>query len=240
MNPHRKRLVSLLGSLAHSRHTWDVFRDFVELAAITLASVDLAKRAEREKRYLQVAKAYSTEQMRVFPEIFGELVLALELEPADVLGQVFMELGLGGRWAGQFFTPEAVCDVMARMTLDAGEARRKVKEQGYMTLSEPAIGGGAMVIAFCKAMREAKLNYQRHLHVTAVDVDITAVHMSFVQLSLLHVPATIVHGNALTLEQRSAWYTPAHVFGAWSLRLRARPAPAPAALAVEADERRAA
>lgn len=50
-----------------------------------------------------------------------------------------------------------------------------------------------------------------------------AAMMSYVQLSLMHVPAVIVHGNTLTLEEYSHWYTPAHIMGGRSQRLsRAR------------------
>jgi hypothetical protein len=33
------------------------------------------------------------------------------------------------------------------------------------------------------------VNDQQHLHITAVDIDIRAVHMTYLQLSLLRVPA---------------------------------------------------
>jgi hypothetical protein len=40
---------------------------------------------------------------------------------------------------------------------------------------------------------------------------IRAVHMAYIQLSLLHVPAVVVHGNTLSLEEWGYWYTPAHI-----------------------------
>jgi hypothetical protein len=76
-----------------------------------------------------------------------------------------------------------------------------------------------MIIALAHAMREAGFNQQQTLHVTAVDVDIRAVHMAYIQLSLLHIPAVIVHGNALTLEEWSHWHTPARVLGGWRFRI---------------------
>jgi hypothetical protein len=48
--------------------------------------------------------------------------------------------------------------------------------------------------------------------------------MCFIQLALLHVPAVVVVGNSLTLEERSHWFTPAHVVGGWERRLRERQA----------------
>lgn len=44
--------------------------------------------------------------------------------------------------------------------------------------------------------------------------------MAYVQFSLLHLPAVVVVGNALTLEEREHWFTPAHVLGGWTGRLQ--------------------
>ena len=43
--------------------------------------------------------------------------------------------------------------------------------------------------------------------------------MNFLQLSLLHVPAVVIHGNTLTLQAWSHWYTPAHILGEWQWKL---------------------
>lgn len=43
--------------------------------------------------------------------------------------------------------------------------------------------------------------------------------MTYLQLSLLHIPAIVVHGNALSLEEWGHWYTPAHILGGWRARL---------------------
>lgn len=43
--------------------------------------------------------------------------------------------------------------------------------------------------------------------------------MTYLQLSLLHIPAVVVHGNALSLEEWGHWYTPAHILGGWRARL---------------------
>ena len=91
-----------------------------------------------------------------------------------------------------------------------------------MTLNEPACGAGAMVIAFADAMLDAKLNPQTQLHATCQDVDPRGVHMCYLQLSLMHIPATVILGNSLSVECREVWHTPAHILGGWDWRLRAR------------------
>ena len=64
------------------------------------------------------------------------------------------------------------------------------------------------------------VNYQQHLHVTCIDTDIKAVHMAYIQLSLLHVPAVVIHGNTISGECWGEWRTPAHVLGFWDVKLR--------------------
>jgi hypothetical protein len=46
--------------------------------------------------------------------------------------------------------------------------------------------------------------------------------MCYLQLALLHIPAIVVHGNALSMEVWGHWFTPAHVLGGWNRKLRAR------------------
>lgn len=219
---HRKNIVKLLQANSRRRHLWEVFGDFVELAALAVAnSTDLEQFDEREQRYLAIIKRYEPDEVQRFPQMLGELTMALEFGPDDVLGQVFGELDLGNSARGQFFTPYEVCTLMARLNIrDGAEVRQRIAQRGFIRMNEPAAGAGAMVIALAEAMRDRDINYQQHLHVTAQDVDSRAVHMAYLQLSLLHIPAVVILGNTLTLEEREHWFTPAHILGGWSRKLR--------------------
>lgn len=220
-NPHQKALVKGLQSLSYRHQLWTVFADFVEASAIALASIDIRQAKAREARYLQIMARYEPAEVAQFPKLFGELVLAMEHEPGDILGKTFGELELGNKNVGQFFTPYELCKLMASVTVgDGADMREKIAERGFITASEPACGAGAQIIALAETMKAAGINYQQHLHVTAVDVDARAVHMAYLQLSLLQVPAIVVVGNTLTLEEREHWYTPAHILGFWENRLR--------------------
>ena len=68
-------------------------------------------------------------------------------------------------------------------------------------------------------MRDEGINYQHCLHVTAIDLDSVAVHMAYVQCTLLHIPALILHGDTLRGDVYSQWRTFAHVMGFWDARL---------------------
>lgn len=179
----------------------------------------------REDEYMQIVARHGRETMVMFSEMLGLVVQGLECDvPTDLLGGVFMALELGNDHAGQFFTPSSLCEVMTRLTMTPEHLRSVVERDGFITVQEPAIGGGAMVIPMIAAMREAGLNPAKHLHVTGVDVDWTVLRMAYVQLSLLGVPAVLYVGNSLTMEMREDWYTPVHVFEGWGPRLRARQA----------------
>lgn len=206
--------------IAQRHSIWQVFADFNEMAAISLAAADIAQAEEREQRYLRIVKGYEPEELAVFPEILGALVLQLEQAPSDVLGSVFHELELHNKWAGQFFTPYAVSRLLADMTLH--DVAPIIEQQGFITVSEPACGAGGMAVAVAHVLKDRGVDYQQALHITAVDVDLKCVHMAFVQLALLGVPATVIHGNTLSLETWSAWHTPAHVLGGWNRKLRER------------------
>lgn len=199
----------------------EVFRDFCELAALSFSNaVDRAQFDAREARYLQIIGRYERPEVDRFPAMLAELVQALERRRHDVLGELFMALELSDHWKGQFFTSSEIAALMARLTL--GDVAAQVREQGFITVSEPACGAGSMVIAMADAIEEQGVSSQRSMHVTATDICATAVHMAYVQLSLLHIPAIVVHGNTLSLQEWGYWLTPAHVLGGWDTRLRLR------------------
>jgi hypothetical protein len=236
-NEHQRQFVKLIEQFSYGHHLHTVFSDFVELAALTISnSVDRSQYEPREKRYLEIVGKYSKEEVARFPQMFAALVLSFELRVAmmkkasssagfvgsgltDILGQTYMMLELGNARAGQFFTPYHVSRLMMMTIGDAGEA---VQRHGFMRLQEPACGAGGMVIAAAESLHDAGLNYQQAMHATCVDIDPCCVHMAYVQLSLLHIPAVVVHGNALSMEVWGTWYTPAHIVNGWRWKLRRR------------------
>ena len=205
------------------RRISQVFSDFCELAALAIRnSVDLNGRDEREERYLRIIGEYTPEEAARFAEILTKLTAELGGDLSDVLGQLYMSLELGSDDMGQYFTPFDVSRMIAQMTCTGFD--EVLAEQEFITVSEPTCGSGGMIVALADAMRSAGFNYQAQLHVTAQDLERTSVHMTYIALSLLHIPAVVIHGNTLTVEVLDQWFTPAHVLGGWSSRLRNRTA----------------
>lgn len=107
---------------------------------------------------------------------------------------------------------------MARMT--AGDARQQLEKVPFIMLDEPAAGAGSMVIAFAEALLDQGINPQQSLFARCTDIDATAAHMCYLQLSYLGIPAEVAIGNTLTLETRQVFRTPLWYLGNWSQRLR--------------------
>jgi hypothetical protein len=222
-NPYKDKILKTILRLSRIYSPWNVFCDFVELGALAIAnSVDKKEFDKREKQYLNTIGKYRPEEQKLFPEMFADLVEALQYEltwsnaPVDILGVIFHELELHNEYKGQFFTPQCICNLMGPIAF--GDSLDQVKEQGYISMNEPCCGSGAMCFGFAKAMMDAELNYCTQLLVLATDIDLKCVHMTYLQLSLYGIPAVVIHGNTLTLEEWSRWLTPVYIVHGWYRR----------------------
>lgn len=219
-----KELVKALRSVSCSHAIYEVFQDWLAVSAIAISNaVDWRQQKRREEVYLEIIHKYTKAEQEKLAEAFAELVLALQHEqsmhgPTDILGQVFHALELHSKYKGQFFTPPHVCELMGMMTLNGDNLTQTIEKKGYITVCEPCIGSGGMILGAAKAMANQKLNYQTQMLVTGIDIDIKCVQMAYLQLSLLGIPAVIIHGNSLTDEEWSRWYTPAYIIGLWSVK----------------------
>lgn len=211
-------IVRTLKANAGSRDLRTVFTDFCEASAIAIRNrVDSHGFREREESYERIRSQYSAAQMDRFSEALALVAIEVTQNPRDVLGETYMQLGIADRDRGQFFTPYNVAQLIAEMQL--ADTSTRVPPRPFLTIYEPACGAGAMVIAMTQALARRGLDYRERLHVTADDLSLTAVHMSYLQLSLLNVPALVNRRDSLTLEHFDTWATPAHVIGGWTRRL---------------------
>ena len=71
--------------LAPYRHRYEVFRDFVTMAACSLHN-SLHKDEGREEEYLRIIGQYKPDDQQAFPKLMAQLVAALDEEPRDILG----------------------------------------------------------------------------------------------------------------------------------------------------------
>jgi len=202
--------------------TWQVFADFCELAALAYQQVPFQD-AAREERYLEVVGRYERHEAQAFARMLGQVVAGLEDEPCDFLGAAFQELELSNHWRGQFFTPVALARLCAEVQLDDGLFRGRE----FVTVNDPACGAGVQLLAFAQAVRAQGVNPQQRMFAIGQDIDETAARMCFIQLALSGIPAAVVIGDTLRLEERAVMLTPAYHLGFWAAkRRRERGAPA--------------
>ena len=221
---HQKQIIQLINQAAAYKDNYQVFNDFLEMSAISISnSVDVTHRQERENRYLEIINSYDQPQQLLFPQMLAHLVELLEdkaqtIGPEDVFGPIYLELELYRREKGQFFTPQHISDMMAKLTFDHNGYSDTIAQQGFISLSEPTCGSGVMITSLCKVMKEANLNYCTQLLVIAIDIDLKCVFMTYLQLALYGVPAVVIHGNFITMQEYSRWYTPIYILHGWRWR----------------------
>ncbi|MGP5015103.1 N-6 DNA methylase [Glutamicibacter ardleyensis] len=198
------------------------------MTALTLRNTtDLNGREEREQEYLRVIIKYDKSQVEKFPQLLSLIILELEAHPRDVLGELYMALGLGAKELGQCFTPWGVAELLAGFQ-DSESLHQTVDKNGFVALAEPCCGAGAMAIASMMHLRTIGINPQRQAHMSAEDISLTAVHMAFIQLALLGIPAVVYHRDTLTRETFSVWQTPWHILGGWNRKIANATKPAQA------------
>ena len=210
----------------------DIWRDFIVMSACAMSNtVDKSHYEEREKRYLDTINKYEKSQQHIFPELYAEVVMALDENPEqDFLGEMFMDLRLDYEELKQIFTPYHVCQLMADVTM--GDLAEKIEEQGYISINDCCCGAGATLIAAINSARrkldDAGLNFQNHILVIGQDIEELVALMCYIQISLLGVAGYVKVGNALTEpiahgdDMVNYWFTPMYFSDVWHTRRRKR------------------
>lgn len=213
-------VAKLLAANTGARRISEVFEDFVELMAIALVNrIRMPAWDEREADYLTIAARYDGAALDRFAEAFAAVHLSMQEQPRDVLGELYMSLDLGNSSLGQFFTPWSVARLIAGM--QAPEIARGLEDREFVTVYEPACGGGVMLVALIDALTEAGVDVRGRIHFTAEDLAGVSMRMTYVNLSMLDVAAVVSRTDSLTRETFTTWPTLRHVADNWSARVRA-------------------
>lgn len=230
----QKTIVNILEGLSGRFSLWEVWQDFIIMCATSLANaVDGRFREAREKDYMARVSKYTSKELDSFGHAFAEVVMALDENPdQDFLGELFMCLDLGNEWKGQFFTPYSVCKAMAEMTFPLS-LMSQIEDRGWVSVSDPACGAGALLIAFANMCRQPgrDVNFQTQVLFVAQDIDYLAGMMCYIQLSLLGCPGYVVIDDTLAHPSTSydcrgliptggsnVWYTPMYFRDVWHWR----------------------
>ena len=228
----QKIIIDLLDDLQGRYSKWEIWQDFIVMSAISIANtIGGPHREQREKMYLERANKYKKTELNAFAQMLKEVVEEMEQHPdQDVLGELFMMLGLGNEWKGQFFTPYTVCRAMAKMNIGDG-LKSELETKGWISVSDPACGAGALLIAFANECLSQHINYQTTVLFVAQDIDFLAGCMCYIQLSLLGCPGYVVIDDSLVhpavscdkhglipKDGSNVWYTPMYFRDVWHWR----------------------
>lgn len=211
-------LQNQLQSIGLDKHRYRVFDDFVTICAISLHNQGAFKCPHREEEYLKIINTYPKHDQEALSECFAKLVMLLDKKPADILGQLYMNMALGDPNKGQFFTPDPISQFMSKCVI--GELDKLLENKPFVTLSEPACGAGGLILAYAQEMIRQGHNPADKLWVQAIDVSRVAALSCYTQLSLWNIPAQVIVGNSLSLEMKELWHTPAHVRYEWQSKLK--------------------
>lgn len=217
-----KPFISIFNTLAQHRRRYVVFSDFVEMTALALQNgckpfIHEARYHQLENQFLALRGKYSDEDYSKIRDLFHCLIDLLSFEPTDVLGQLYMLLELGNSNTGQFFTPNELSTLMARLTW--GDAFDD-PTRPYLTFSDPACGAGSTLIAALNVGLERGKNPLHTMWMYGQDIDRSAAMMCYIQLTLLGVPACVAVGDTLSAAPPSeCFYTLMHYLGRWGPRL---------------------
>lgn len=211
---HRKEFLKTLESIDYSRSPHEVFYDFLQMGKIALANA-MYRSQKLEEQYFsfldKYAKKNDEKRRRAYQKQFAKLlyhtVEALEENPEqDFLGELYMEVAcFRGNNKGQFFTPYHLADMMSRII--ESDAQQEIEETGCITFCEPTCGSGVMAIAFRNNLVNQQIFTTNSCLMQLTDLDKNCAAMAYVQLSLLGVPALVVHGDSLTQESWEQLFT---------------------------------
>lgn len=138
-----------------------------------------------------------------FARALGVWMHAMQAAPADYLGQVYEEQAVANQYAGQFFSPEPLVELMAAITMP------EVLDDAIV--HDPACGSGRMLVAGIRRNRYATF--------VGTDTDLLCVHMATLNCLVRNANTWIIHGNSLSLEAQGGYHVRRTPFGGELFRL---------------------
>lgn len=185
-----KKFRTLFETLSYAQDYATTFSSFLDFALWRLAPYC----AEQMKDELtRLDKMYKESMSPVICEMFDCWSIACDDDGDgfyDALGDLFMECVSFGK-NGQFFTPQPICDMVARMVYSEG------LEEGK-TVIDMACGSGAMLLSMAKL--------QRNLHFYGADNDLTCVKMATLNLLVNSMRGEIAWMNSLSMEHYKSYH----------------------------------
>lgn len=169
-------------SIRHGAHS--VFSDFLSMVICAFSM------GAMEDEYLEIVRKYEKPEAYLLAEALGALTIEMTGDGSgmvDILGQYFEENISRGK-NGQFFTPQPICDMMARFNNPVSFGERVL---------DPACGSGRLLMATAKVNRFARFY--------GADNDRVCAMMTVINLYLNTLFGEVTWMNSLSNQFYGGW-----------------------------------
>jgi type I restriction enzyme M protein len=174
VNRDLKNFESLFNQLVYRHESVKIFDDLLTQVVCCFGF------GTNEELYFQTIKPYKREELDIFARLLGELLYIYSEAKAenrwvDPLGDFYEFLSSSSKKSalGQFFTPPAVCDLIAHVN----------KGEWGKIVNEPCCGSGRLVLAMNKVVKG-------HYYVCQ-DLDPMCAKMAAINLAMHEIKAEI-------------------------------------------------
>lgn len=195
MRDHSSTLAKTLTPLGRKYDLAKAFNDLLTVGICTFNQTNIQSRLQEkdeasEAIYMDTIKPYDKDDLNAFAAALGILQLNVLDNPySDILGDFYMDYITKGE-NGQYFTPDPVCKMLAKMTLDNSESEGK-------RILDPACGSGRMLL------NAAKLHYRNYFF--GADNNNTCAKMATLNFFLNGLNGEVAWMNSLSMEWYGGW-----------------------------------
>lgn len=201
--PETQKLVKMIDAFGYAFDPADTFRALVSMGMNALGKGMEEERDRLVKPYMpdyhQELNALFYQLMKAYKEGVGDIDGEESEAWYDPLGDIYQDIASRSKrsWMGQFFTPEHVCTMMAKMTIKA--------DDNGLTYSDPCCGSGRMLLA-AKALAPDNRFYGE-------DLDPLCCRMTVLNMAMHGCEGEVVCHNSLMPDTfREGWQLRKHLY----------------------------
>lgn len=168
------------------------FEDFLTAVVCALAA------ETKEDEYLAMVERHKSgvpgqRGIDLIPEMFAELIAAMDSNESDLLGDLFQGSITYGE-SGQYFSPEPIARLLAELSVNP---EAEAAEGRPVTINDCCCGTGRMLLEASRISPQSEL--------VGVDIDARCVKITAINLALRGRYGWVLCGNSLSGETKFAY-----------------------------------
>lgn len=189
MKTKKETFVEIIKRFEYKVDLRTAFDDFLTMAICSFGINPVTGLSYDEELYMQTVAKYKGDPIRhEFPKLLACLVIEMEQRMQsdsgfDVLGECY-ETNFCRKGLEQYFTPWHICKFMAQCVVE--EQGKNTERESPLRIIDPSCGSGRMLLAASRITGP-------HAHYFGIDIDLTCVKMTVLNLFL----CGIFHGEVM-------------------------------------------